>query len=191
MRKLLAIASLIAPGICGGCGGSTVATMAEPQPVADRYVGNTYWTDAKHPIGLCASLPSMRPRPPGGCTPLAAGTRVEVQEAIYSQSRYVSIVDGYRVSLADGKTGYIFSTEPIFLLSADDKKQKDAEKALCNRRGGVSIGMTAAQVLASCWGKPRDVNETLTPRGKHEQWVYGRDYVYLDNGIVISIQTSR
>ena len=39
-------------------------------------------------------------------------------------------------------------------------------------RPGISIGMSADQVLASNWGKPKSVNTTITAKGKHEQWVY-------------------
>jgi hypothetical protein len=56
---------------------------------------------------------------------------------------------------------------------------------------GVSIGMTAEQVRKSSWGKPKSINETITARGKHEQWVYGGGYLYLENGVLTSIQTSR
>jgi hypothetical protein len=56
---------------------------------------------------------------------------------------------------------------------------------------GVSIGMTGEQVRKSSWGKPKSINETITARGKHEQWVYGGGYLYLENGVLTSIQTRR
>lgn len=52
--------------------------------------------------------------------------------------------------------------------------------------------MTRAQVYASCWGKPEKTNITATASGRHEQLVYGGgQYVYLTDGVVTSIQTSR
>lgn len=55
-----------------------------------------------------------------------------------------------------------------------------------------AIGMTAAQVRASTWGKPSDINRTTTRYGVSEQWVYntysGTKYVYLDDGIVTAIR---
>lgn len=55
-----------------------------------------------------------------------------------------------------------------------------------------SIGMTEAQVLASTWGEPSDINRTTTRYGVWEQWVYRTGaktkYIYLDNGIVTAIQ---
>ncbi|BCZ47613.1 hypothetical protein psyc5s11_36800 [Clostridium gelidum] len=54
---------------------------------------------------------------------------------------------------------------------------------------GVSIGMTKSEVLASSWGKPKDINKTTTKYGTNEQWVYsGNRYLYFDNGILTSIQ---
>lgn len=51
----------------------------------------------------------------------------------------------------------------------------------------VVLGMTAKQVELS-WGKPEDVNRSVGSWGVHEQWVYGRQYIYLENGKVCSFQ---
>jgi len=55
-----------------------------------------------------------------------------------------------------------------------------------------SIGMTASEVRESSWGEPSDINRTTTSFGVSEQWVYsnysGYRYIYLDDGIVTSIQ---
>lgn len=51
-----------------------------------------------------------------------------------------------------------------------------------------AIGMTEAEVYASTWGAPKKVNTTTTAAGKREQWVYEDGYIYLDNGIVTTIQ---
>lgn len=61
-------------------------------------------------------------------------------------------------------------------------------------QGEVLIGMTSEQALRA-WGFPSQVTTTTTARGKSEQWVYGtgpgsRRYVYVDNGIVRTIQTA-
>ena len=51
------------------------------------------------------------------------------------------------------------------------------------------IGMTEEEVLKSTWGAPIDKNRTRTKYGAHEQWIYGNGrYIYLDDGIVTSIQ---
>lgn len=83
--------------------------------------------------------------------------------------------------------------QPAPLAAAQDRAEAAkarAAKADCDRRGGIKIGMTAAEVTASCWGKPERVNTTHYTGGDHQQWVYGYNYVYLRNGVVTSIQTS-
>jgi hypothetical protein len=75
-------------------------------------------------------------------------------------------------------------------MHAENARRVAAQKDRCDRLGGARIGMTSNGVLKSCWGKPRHVNTTITARGKHEQWVYGGGYLYLDDGVVTSIQTS-
>jgi uncharacterized protein len=64
------------------------------------------------------------------------------------------------------------------------------EKILAlKREDGVTIGMTTEQVLASKWGKPREINRTQTADGVSEQWMYGgRNYLYFRNGVLETIQ---
>lgn len=59
--------------------------------------------------------------------------------------------------------------------------------------GRVMIGMSEAQVRRS-WGSPTKINSSVGTYGKHEQWVFDRggfraQYVYLQNGVVTSIQS--
>ena len=60
----------------------------------------------------------------------------------------------------------------------------------------VIIGMTAAEVVRS-WGKPDKINSSASRDSRNEQWVFSRDrdvgktqYVYLENGVVRSWQSS-
>ena len=53
--------------------------------------------------------------------------------------------------------------------------------------------MTQQQVLDSMWGKPDQINKTITAYGISEQWVYGlysskMNCLYFDNAILTSIQ---
>ena len=48
-----------------------------------------------------------------------------------------------------------------------------------------------AEMARLAWGEPTTVNTTITSRGKSEQWVYESSYLYLTNGSVTAIQTSR
>jgi hypothetical protein len=94
----------------------------------------------------------------------------------------------YHVTLDDGRTGYI-GTSDLTAHGTDTDPVKAA--AECKRRGDPRIGMTAQQVEATCWGKPNHVNRTQTVAGISDQYVYSNDrYVYLHNGIVTSIQAT-
>jgi hypothetical protein len=63
------------------------------------------------------------------------------------------------------------------------------EQAVIERR--LVIGMTAEQARTA-WGKPDGVNETITARGRFEQWIYGRgQYLHFENDILTSIHRSR
>lgn len=82
--------------------------------------------------------------------------------------------------------------EKIAALRAANAKRDADHKALCDRVGGVKVGLTAEGVRKSCWGKPARINTTLTAGHTHEQWVYGSgQYVYLTDGVVTAAQTSR
>ncbi|WP_211147016.1 hypothetical protein [Paenibacillus dokdonensis] len=62
-------------------------------------------------------------------------------------------------------------------------------KAVQDIPSNVSIGMTKEEVLASTWGKPKDINKTTTANYVSEQWVYsGYRYLYFENGILTTIQ---
>jgi hypothetical protein len=96
----------------------------------------------------------------------------------------------YKVITPEGGSSYLWVPDTkLHMLMEDPKITRVKAKAACTRKGGVSIGMTKAQVIASCWGKPQNINTTATANGIHEQWVYGGGYVYLDNGVVTAVQT--
>jgi len=57
--------------------------------------------------------------------------------------------------------------------------------------GVIKIGMTKELVVLR-WGKPSDINRTVTSNRVREQWVYGygssRKYLYFENGILTTWQ---
>ncbi len=84
-------------------------------------------------------------------------------------------------------------------LEANKKKKEEYEEYLKakenngtqTKKSDPSIGMTASEVEASSWGEPERKNITEYAWGTKEQWVYSSQrYVYLENGIVTSIQRS-
>lgn len=57
------------------------------------------------------------------------------------------------------------------------------------QRPNPQIGMMQDEVINSTWGKPEDINRTITEYGTSEQWVYSIDrYIYFDDGVVTAIQ---
>jgi len=57
--------------------------------------------------------------------------------------------------------------------------------------GQIRIGMTE-QMLIESWGKPERINETITRYGIRKQYVYSSSrYVYVENGEIVTIQTSK
>lgn len=58
--------------------------------------------------------------------------------------------------------------------------------------GIIRIGYTKQMVLEA-WGKPYDINRTVSRSGTREQWIYGKDignrtYLYIENGILTTLQ---
>ncbi|MEC0715333.1 hypothetical protein [Bacillus licheniformis] len=79
----------------------------------------------------------------------------------------------------------------------DEKERKEEEKnekldAMNDRTANpkeVSIGMTTEEVLTEGWGRPIDINTTVSSNSKREQWVYkGNKYLYFEDGVLTSIQ---
>jgi hypothetical protein len=72
------------------------------------------------------------------------------------------------------------------------KRKELVEDAI--HAGKIFVGMTADEVILS-WGRPSKINATISGRGRSEQWIYRRgrigddQYVYVDNGVVTSMQS--
>lgn len=90
------------------------------------------------------------------------------------------------------------ATAPAYDLVLKTPEQLEADKkanaarvvarAKQQRKEGVVIGMSEADVLASMWGKPRKVNTTTRANSVRAQWVYSGGYLYFENGVLTSIQ---
>ena len=62
--------------------------------------------------------------------------------------------------------------------------------AKCIKDKEVRVGMKRIAIVLIL-GQPNEINETETKSMLSEQWVYENQYVYTENGIVTTIQTSR
>ena len=73
-------------------------------------------------------------------------------------------------------------------LGASEASALREQVKVARADGGIFIGMSTGQVLASKWGKPNEINRTQTADSVAEQWVYGgRSYLYFRNGVLEAI----
>lgn len=101
------------------------------------------------------------------------------------------------ISSLDGrKSGYIrhdngarnFRFLNHYYLKNPLKKSWDKEIIQLVKNEKLKIGMTDEQVKFS-WGKPDDINTTISVYGTSEQWVYNdQSYLYFEDGILTTIQ---
>jgi hypothetical protein len=73
------------------------------------------------------------------------------------------------------------------------RQARDERVAAAIAERKIFIGMTADDARQS-WGAPSKINTSIGSYGRHEQWVYDRgrsltQYVYVQNGLVTSLQT--
>lgn len=97
-----------------------------------------------------------------------------------------------KVSYQEAPCGTAQGASELKVQSGPATTDQDARFNNSIAVGKIMVGMTAAHVRRA-WGEPTKINVTLGASGRTEQWVYrGRnyrdDYVYLDNGIVRSVQ---
>jgi hypothetical protein len=115
------------------------------------------------------------------CSSIDAGSKLQLDGI----GRGVTSDAHYHVILEDGRTGYFAAVALVAYGTDIDPAQAAAE---CKRRGDPRIGMSAKQVVATCWGKPDHVDRRETARGVTERYVYDNGRVLLHNGIVTSVQ---
>jgi hypothetical protein len=116
---------------------------------------------------------------------------------------------GQRIALAEANAADFSHAASAYKAKQDAdevKARRKHQEAVANRaqeiqaqkeyveqrlaRGGVKIGMTEQQVLASSWGSPDKRNHTITPLARTEQWVYADQYfLYFTDGVLTAIQT--
>lgn len=126
------------------------------------------------------------------------------------------LVNSKKLTIADPNnenellyTGCIFSVPPeqisiLIQKVVEDKKAKSAdlerrieehkqERIKISLRPSARIGMTSKQVIdKTYWGPPESINTTTSGKIVSEQWVYPNyQYLYFENGKLVTIQTSR
>jgi hypothetical protein len=168
-----------------------------------------------------AMVPEAGPRKKAYEVELAAWERVEIKDILFGSGfkNFITVVDS-RGKAHQGavhipipsytameksqpdfaervRSDYEYSISQVLSLVNRDEYLKDLEDrfgkefamAILDHR--VAIGMPREAVLES-WGRPSDINRTITESVTSEQWVYGTipnaKFVYLEDGLVTSLQ---
>jgi hypothetical protein len=179
------------------CGTLCAVTVCEAAPKVDltpvvrsplpsmqkynEYVGKDYWVTAL--LRLCegpSSLHCLQFLPPG--------THLKVDGLVpnHSELAGAAINDPYfHIAMDGGRAGFVSA---VILSHAATNVDPVAAAAECKKKGGPKLGMTAAQVKASCWGTPKYVNAKVRQTGKYEEYVYGENkFVHFRDGVVTSV----
>ena len=189
MRKFCVIVGCVALCALVSCAGPpkpdltlvTSSSLPSMQQYND-YIGKDYWVIAGT-SQLCE-----RPSGPHCGEFLRSGTHLKVDGLV---TNHVDIgarsTDDpfFHVVLDDGRSGFV---DALLLTTTTTTADPALVVAECKRKGDPKLGMNAAQVAATCWGRPQYVNTKIRKTGKYEQYVYGDNkFVYLHNGIVTSV----
>ncbi|WP_449619971.1 hypothetical protein [Robertmurraya sp. Marseille-Q9965] len=84
----------------------------------------------------------------------------------------------YETFISDELTAYKKQEEEYIQEMIEEKEESTT----------IRIGMTPDEVVEK-WGKPEDINRTITAFSTSEQWVYPNYvYLYFDDGILTTIQ---
>lgn len=124
----------------------------------------------------------------------------EIQTAIYTPHESNSIITG----IFPEREGYDYldwkynDLKDAYIKAKDYKElyaqvqiEKSIKEMLIEQAKGKNphLGMSKEEVEVSLWGKPNDINRTVTQYGTHEQWVYGNgQYLYFEDGILTGFQ---
>ncbi len=145
---------------------------------ADEYLLEIKFTDGK--IGFVNIV---------GCCGLSQNLYLGRRE---SHSEYVSIEAVDDILAKENGERQAVELEALRKQRQDDLQKTREEQA---RRAEIAkpfprIGMRKIQVLnRTNWGKPNDINRTITAGTIREQWIYGNGrYLYFANDILIAIQ---
>ncbi len=196
--RMIAVVGLAA--LVGACGSAQTGPQAPGLTVdqqiassensealkrAGNNIGKSYWIETA--LAICeqpVANPGSDGRP---CYIEGRGTKVTIDD-VASDKYLPGQIAYYHLKLANGRSGYVLESA---LEAAATDKDPVVAAAECKRRGNPRIGMTAKQVVATCWGEPENVNRTETGNIISDQYIYsdGR-YVYLRNGVVTSLQMS-
>jgi hypothetical protein len=203
MRAIMVAALAGSLGACASALPDQSAREA-PNPAltkASANVGKSLWVAPDDPLGveLCQETTGgLRGGGDGSKCEFVKSGRFTVQaaEALPARTsggrqpeaaaRPTGIV--YKVAFDNGRTGYMAEADFAGRTAAKDPAVTAAD---CKRLGNPKIGMTVAQVVATCWGKPEHITHTQAGAQTFDQYVYsGNRNLYFQDGVLRSFQAS-
>ena len=114
-----------------------------------------------------------------------ADNKIEMYYSSLANDSKLKKYEDETIEINDNKT-------KMYLTDIDNKKHELIlfyNPPAIMERSEPKIGMTKKELEKSTWGTPEDINRTTTANGVREQWCYSNyRYIYLNNGIVTSIQ---
>ena len=111
---------------------------------------------------------------------------ITIEEKYYSLSLVIANEKGEQIPLGIDNTkvnNWVFE----YRDAENFRKKFGNENWKIILDGKVKIGMTKEMCELS-WGEPKAINETISAGSKSEQWVYGKNYLYFENGLLKTIQ---
>jgi hypothetical protein len=196
MRALTALA------LAGSLGACAAALPQQParEPAnsqmtkASANVGKILWVAPEDPLGVevCEEpTGGLRGGGDGGKCEFVKKGRFTIQAVENERARSGGNARqpagmAYRVAFDDGRIGYMGDADLSGRTTAKDPAIATAE---CKQRGNPRVGMTADQVIATCWGKPEHINHTQTGTQTFDQYVYSNNRnLYFQDGVLRSFQ---
>lgn len=151
-----------------------VAAPSDDFPQADKF----YWLPARATVRLC-------PRPTPDVIdrvqcPLMKPGKFTVTEVLLFNQRPAY----YRIEGVD-QSGYVRAEDRGSFLAEDP--QTTSARALCAKHGQPKLGMTPAEVAATCWGKPLAVKPVGEGSGRLQHVYSNGRFLYYENGVLVAI----
>jgi hypothetical protein len=152
--------------------------QADTFPQADK----PYWLGPRATVRLCPKpMPDIIDRVQ--CPVMKQGKFTVTEVLLFNQQPAY-----YRIEGAE-QSGYVLARERVNFL--DEDPQATTARSLCARYGEPKLGMTPAEVAATCWGKPLAV-KAVGEGSERVQHVYSNGrFLYYENGVLVAIDNRR
>ncbi len=167
-----------------------IVSTAEAESMSEKYHAERFASKCMQPPEPLPRHEYVTPEPPS-----RLGRREQMYAAFESerfatwQQECVAILVAWKANAAIERESVRREKELDETISSIKRTAHRAQA--CRNRVRLAIGMTDAQVKASCLGLPQSINRDTYAHAVIEQWVYEGDktwYLYFTNGVLSGIQ---